>query len=510
MRNVFLILFLFSALYSTGQEGNPLMNAAFWKSNPDLAAVKAEIAKGNSPSQQNAGSWDPVTTAMFANAPLDILQFLIEQEGNGVKKKTHHSRSYLHWAASSGKLDLVNYLIAKGADVHYPDSYGTPIAAYAASGGNKNTAVYDALFKAGVNPLQRYENGATLLMLAVASDPELTLTDYFLSKDLSLNDKDENGATITDYAARSANRTLVEKLIQKGIAPTGNALFFAAMGSRAAAPGVETYKYWVETQKLDPKITHKDGGNILHQIVRRPDTEVLHYFLEKGVDPNQADNDGNTPLILAASGRDAKYIGDLLAKVKDINAVNDKGQSALTRAMAAGSAEVVALLLRNGADSKVTDTDGYNLAYYWFESFRDRPQGPPQGGAQRPQGPGTAQAAPVDDFQQKLEILQNNGVNVSAPQKDGSTLFHQAVARENLNLIGKAAELGADINAQDKDGVTALHKAALIAKNDRILKTLISLGAQKGLKTEFDETAYDLARENDFLKTNKVAIDFLK
>lgn len=472
---------------------NTLMSADFWKAKPDLAAVKAEIAKGNSPSQQNAGSWDAVTTAIFNNAPLDIMEFLLSQEGNSVAKKTHHSRSYLHWAASGGNAELVKLLIQKGADIHYADSYGTPITAYAAAGGNKNTAVYDALFKAGVDPKQRYEGGATLLMLGIASDPDLTLTDYFISKGMSLSDKDEFGRTATDYAARSGNRELVEKLIKKGIKPTGNALFFASLGTKPGVSAIDTYKYFVETLKLDPKTINKDGANMLHQVVRRPDLEVLNYFVEKGVDPNKADNDGNTPLILAASGRDIKYLEALLSKVKNINAVNDKGQSALTRAVAYSSPEVVSLLLQKGADSRVTDADGNNLVYYWFESYRERPQ-----------------AQQTEDFAKKLEILKNAGLNISAPQKDGTTLFHLAVARENLNLIQKAAELGADINGQDKDGNTPLHKAALIAKDDKILKTLISLGAKKSLKTEFDETPYDLAKENDFLKTNNVSIDFLK
>ena len=79
-----------------------------------------------------------------------------------------------------------------------------------------------------------------------------------------------------------------------------------------------------------------------------------------------------------------------------------------------------------------------------------------------------------------------------------------------MNLLKKLADLNIDINAKNKDGLTVLHKAAMISKDDTIMKYLVSIGAKKEITTEFDETTYALAKENESLAKNKTDLEFLK
>lgn len=503
-KNLLVSLALAATFLATAQQKNSLLEQSFWKSSPDVNAVKAEIAKGNNPSESNRMAFDAVVYAINNDAPTETIKFLIEQPGNSITKPTHDSRIYLHWAAYKGNLDLVNYLIAKGSDINLEDSHGTTPITFALSAGQTNTNLYDAFFKAGLDVKKKYRDGANLLLLAVASDKDLTLTNYFISKGLSLKDTDNKGNTAFNYVARTGNIDLLKKLLQKGIKPTDNAVILAAQGSRREANTIEVFKYLVEDLKLKPTVVSADGETVLHSLVRKPNqTEIINYFLSKGVDVNKADNDGNTALMNAATGRDTEALELLLTKVKDINTQNAKGESALSIAIQSGSPKAVELLLSKKANINVLDKDGNNLGYYLVQSYR------PQ--MMMGRGPAAANDAPKEDpLAVKTKLLQDNGFNLAQAQKDGSTLYHFAVLKNDLNLLKKIADLNIDVNAKNKDGLTALHKAAMIAKNDTVIKYLLSIGAKKDIKTDFDESAYDLAKENETLTQNNVSVEILK
>ncbi len=489
MKNILLVAFLLVAGLSNAQ--NSLLEADFWKKNPEVKAVEAEIKKGNSPVEANSRNFDATSLAINNDAPLQTIIYLVNQKGNGVDKITHDGRIYLHWAAYRGNIELVKHLIKNGADINLTDDKGSIPLVFAASSGQVDSALYEVFFKAGNNPKQKFKNGANLLLLAIANDQDLKLADYLTTKGLSLQDTDNLGNTAFNYAARNGDLKILKNLHKAGIKYDGRALVIASQGSRSHTNTLTTYKYLVEDLKINPNSLGDDGENVLHNLVKKTKQEEnIAYFLAKSVDVNRQDKAGNTVLIYATKGN-VDVAKTLLPEVKDINVTNSKGLSALSFAVDSGSSAMVEYLMANGAKTDIDDQKGNNLAYYWIQSYQPT-------------------AAKKDDFQNKYNLLHKAGVNFTNSQKDGNTLYHLAIAKNDLDLMKKLEKIGADINAKNKEGMTVLQKAALTANDDSILKYLVSKGAKKDIKTEFDETAYDLASENELLGKKKISVDFLK
>ncbi|MEM7380694.1 MAG: ankyrin repeat domain-containing protein [Bacteroidota bacterium] len=493
---VFALTLLCTAFLSA-QNKNPFLERAYWTNNPTIAEVKEQIEKGSDIAELDSNSFDAVSWAFIEKVDNETIKFLLSQEGNGVNKLTHDGRTYIFWAAYKDNLEMMQYLVDQGAKTDIVDSHGYSLLNFAATTGQINTDLYDFVIKHGAKVTEeKNRDGANALLLVASFVQDYALVDYFLAKGIDLMAEDNNGNGIFHYAAKRGNKDLLNKLIEQGVpynkpSKVGeNAFIFASRGTRGFSNGLEAYEY-LEKLGINPNVVTADGITPLHSIAySNKELPVFEYFVSKGVDINQADKDGNTALLNASWRNNLEAVQFLVANTKDINHTNKVGKSALTHAIQRNSLEVVNFLIEKGADAQVKDKEGNNLGYYLLKDvFR---------------------AGKPELLQDKLAALKAKGFNFSNVQENGNTLYHMAVAENNLDALKFVSSYGQDINARNKDGNTALHLAAMNAHNDAILKFLIENGADKSIKTDFEESAYDLAMENELLQKNNVTINFLE
>jgi ankyrin repeat protein len=88
----------------------------------------------------------------------------------------------------------------------------------------------------------------------------------------------------------------------------------------------------------------------LFGLARAGETDQLSAYLDAGVDPNLANQKGDTLIMLAAYHGHADTVRALLKRSADPDRANDRGQTPLAGAVFKGEDEVVRALAAGGAD----------------------------------------------------------------------------------------------------------------------------------------------------------------
>ena len=489
------ILFSFCLTYSQKVNEDLFLDRNFWKTLPKVSKVKEMIEKGANPVKLNRYAFDAVCYAILENAPLKSIKYLLSLRGNEVDKYTHDGRNYFMWAAYKGNIDLLQHLIEKGSDTKIVDDHGYNPITFVAVTGQQNLKVYDLLLKNGSLIKDLNREGANSLLLLSPHLKDFSTVRYFTDKGLSIFDKDYEGNTMISYAARGGNKEIIKNLIELGVdyktknKNNGNAFMFASRGFRGSTNKVEFFKF-LEKIGIEANIITKENETPLHALAfRQKDLKVFELFIKKGVDPNIENKDGNTALINAVRSSNVEIAKFLQGYTKNINHKNKEGMSALVYAFRNGDIELAEFLLENGSDILIKDNNKRNVIAHLFDSFS---------------------YSNKENFDELLDKSLKMGVNPNDVIVGNNNLIHLACEKTSNFLVKKAISLDQEINLKNDNGLTPLHLAAMKSKDDKMLKTLIEGGADTALLTDFDETVYDLAKENEFLIANKVNIEFLK
>ncbi|KAG8503609.1 hypothetical protein CXB51_001790 [Gossypium anomalum] len=189
-----------------------------------------------------------------------------------------------------------------------------------------------------------------------------------------------------------------------------------------------------------------------------------------GKTPQSSNPSVFSPLMFTVHGNEIEALKKLLEKADvDLNEQDDDGNSALMIAASGDHLEAFELLLRAGANIKLSNKYGDT-------------------------------AISLLELNQKGDVFDQLMLEYALEDANGPIGFyalHRAAKRGDLNLVHKLTSRGYDVNAFDADGYTPLMLAAR-GRYGGVCELLISCGAKCNIENARHETALLLARKKGY------------
>ena len=508
----------------------PLQYAVNATSADTAAAIAALSEAGADPNVRDEYGWTPLHRAAWnagngysGPGSMATLAALVEA-GADPNARDVGGGTPLYWAAGAYSpavgAEVIATLLDAGADPNARNNYGhTPLWFWVASSKN-SPAIMAALLEAGADLNTRDDDGNTLLHLAAERDRPVVIV-ALLDTGADPNARNNDGRTPLHAAACSTApgrpvtaAAAIVVLLEAGADPNArdDTGYTALQLAPADSISLMTTLLEAHAGRIVRDLNARAdwfGYTALHAAARANNLELIAALIEAGADVDAIDNDGHTPLLLAAGarrGRGAKVppptyhpeaIAALAAAGADLETRDRYGQTALLLATNLGDTAMIAMLLEAGADLEVRDElNG------WTAWQRALEQGNTAMIAALTEAWADVESGDYNDFTAVLALAAGNPaalveaeVDPNAHDDNGRTVLHWATKWDDsaaLAALAALLEAGADLNSRDKYGHTALHWAAQ-RRNMTMIAALAEAGADVSVRDNTGGTALHAA-----------------
>ncbi|XP_062518132.1 uncharacterized protein LOC134193319 isoform X3 [Corticium candelabrum] len=398
----------------------------------------------------------------------------IKKEKVDIKRVNDDNTSLLHWYCSSGRQDIVEYLL----------QVGVPITANKT---NHQTPLHCAV---DCNDKMKDTKRANIVRSLVAAEVEV-------------DQQDVNGWTALKLACRSGLYECAYYLLSNGADAEkcdfeGNTALHDAVCHSTTTRLLISYVDDVDVVNYE----HKTSLLLAVCSESKEREQTVSYLVHSGADVNKEDASGQFPLWLAANRKDTSIIQILLDGRPDVNKAEPQEKTtALHRAVINKAWPVCVLLVRHGADVDLPDAEGMTALDY---AKKFHPEMAEQMKAESAEQKSKASTLVLEAlFEQlagghfdHLEQLLGNLPDVNLQAK-GCNLIHMAVVHYRFDATVLLQQKGANLSVQTFDGNTPLHLTCQWPDEQqetlRILRFLVTSQVQLDIKNSSGETALFLA-----------------
>lgn len=263
---------------------------------------------------------------------------------NRVKNWTH-----LALACRMDKVELVKFLVSQGSSVNFASETGeTPLLCACRSRYTHGKVdIVEELIKLGADVNANNLAGENPLTLACTYRTKSVETLLNSGAKVNVNGKD--GKTPLSIAAERKDEPLVKLLLSRGANPNLRNLDGSSPLTLAS-------------NEIVLRLIKAGGVLSLIESTKMGKRSLVDYSIRRNIGIYERDENGQNALMVAVQKRDNLEIIESLLAIFDINGKSKKGETPLILASASGTKCAVAALLKNGANTELTDNNGMDAS----------------------------------------------------------------------------------------------------------------------------------------------------
>jgi len=346
--------------------GSSLYPIQYAVDSGNIPLVELLIAKGEKYDQL---STTQMTLLHYAAGSGSVAMYeFIASKGLDPQAKDSTGNTMLH-IASTGSVEMVKYLIAKGFDIRALDIWNMIPAVTSGFWSKKDILAY--YLSNGISVNEKFGPDNNTMLHFIAAYGPIDMAAFLLDNGADVNAVNSNNESVLAMAIMDNKINTVKLLIDRGAAInpgickdgttcTTNVRIPLHM---AALTNVELTNYLLE-KGADINAVDTLGDTALVNAIIRDKPDIVKVLIDHGMKTDTVNNQMNTPLHIAVERGNIENIKQLLEKRVNVNVKNNIGQTPLHIASAKGYGDIVALLLQNGSDVTVKDNTKHTPYYY--------------------------------------------------------------------------------------------------------------------------------------------------